>query len=55
MKSFSMHFVDLPLFFASIGKVQIPRPIICWSRTRNADDLYLMIGESSEKLASGLQ
>jgi len=55
MQSLSMHFVDLPLFLASVGKIQISRPTICWSWTCNAGDRYLMIRESSEKLASGLQ
>ena len=55
MQSLLMHFVDLPLFLASVGKIQISRPAICWSWTGNAGDLNLMIRESSEKLASGLQ
>lgn len=29
MKSFSMHLVNLPLFLASVGKVQISGPAVC--------------------------
>ena len=55
MQSLSMHFVDLPLFLASVGKVQISGPTVRQSWTGNAGDRYLLIRESSEKLASGLQ
>lgn len=55
MQSVPMHLVDLPLFLASVGKVQVSRPAVRQSWTGNADDRYLMIRESSEKLASGLQ
>src|SRR5437588_8063982 len=45
MKSPSMHLVDLPLFLASVGKVQISRPSVCLSWTGNVGDRYLMIRE----------
>src|SRR6266487_2078005 len=55
MQSLPMHLVDLPLFLASVGKVQVSRPTVCQSWTGNVGDGYLMIPESSEELASGLQ
>ena len=55
MKPLSMHLVDLPLFLASVGQVQISRPTVCQSWTGNIGNRYLMLRESSEKLASGLQ
>jgi hypothetical protein len=55
MQSLPMHLVDLPLFLASVGKVQVSRPTVCQSWTGNLGDRYLMIRESSEELAPGLQ
>jgi hypothetical protein len=50
-----MHLVDLPLFLSPTGKVQISRPTILRSWTRNAGDRYLAIRKASEKLSSGLK
>jgi hypothetical protein len=55
MQSLSMHLVNLILFLASVRKVQISRPTVSRSWTCNAGDCYVLIRESSEKLASGLQ
>jgi hypothetical protein len=55
MQSLRVHLVDLPLFLASVGKVQVSRPTVCQSWTGDVGDRYLMIGESSEELAPGLQ
>ena len=55
MQSLPMHLVDLPLFLASVGKVQVSRPTVCRSWTGNVGDRYLMIRESSEELPPGLQ
>ena len=55
MQSLPMHLVDFPLFLASVGKVQVSRPTVCQSWTGDVGDRYLMIRESSEELASGLQ
>ncbi len=55
MQSLPVHLVDFPLFLASVGKVQVSRPTVCQSWTGNVADRYLMIRESSEELASGLQ
>ena len=55
MQSLPMHLFDFPLFLASVGKVQVSRPTVCQSRTGNVGDRYLMIRESSEELAAGLQ
>jgi len=55
MQSLPMHLVDLPLFLASVGKVQVSRSTVCQSWTGNVGDRYLMIRESSEELAPGLQ
>jgi hypothetical protein len=55
MKPLSMHLVDLPLFLVSVGEVQISRATVYQSWTSDAGYRYLMVGESSEKLASGLQ
>jgi hypothetical protein len=54
MQSLPMHLVDLPLFLASVGKVQVSRPTVCQSWTGSVGDRYLMIRESSEELAPGL-
>jgi hypothetical protein len=50
-----MHFIDFPLFVASVGKIQISWPTIRWSWTGNAADRYLAIRKASEKLSSGLK
>lgn len=55
MQSLPVHLVDFPLFLASVGKVQVSRPTVCRSWTGDVGDRYLMIRESSEELASGLQ
>jgi hypothetical protein len=54
MESLSVHFVDLPLFLVTVGKVQTSRATIHGSRTGNKRDSYLMIREVGEELASGL-
>ena len=55
METLSMQLVDLSLFLASVGKVQISRPTIHRAWTSNARDGYLVIGEACEQLASSLQ
>jgi len=55
VESLSMHFVDLPLFLAAVGIVQISRPTIHGTRTGDARDRYFLIGEACEELAAGLQ
>jgi hypothetical protein len=55
MQSLPMHLIDLFLFLASIGKVQVARPTVCQSGTCNVGDRYLMIRKSSEELAPSLQ
>ena len=55
VESLSMHFVDLPLFLAAVGMVQVSRPTIHGTRTGDARDRYFLIAEAREKLAAGLQ
>ena len=55
VESLPMHFVDLPLFFAAVGTVQISRATIHRTRTGDQRDRYFLIGETCEELATGLE
>ena len=47
MQTLPMHLVYLPLFLASVGKIQVSLPTIFQSWTGNVGDRYLVIREFS--------